>query len=227
MKYRAAIAAFLVTFAQPVAAQNCDAEKYLELVGFILGRDVIIDECTKQILDTGKEAWKRDDYITAWLKWMPLAENGNQLAQGLIGTMYRSGKGVPQNSTQAAKWFLKAAEQGMRREQGLLGWMYYKGEGVPQDYAKAIKWFRKAANQMDTTAQINLSMMYGNGHGVPRNHFLAYLWIDIASSNKDHPSNMVAKTNRDIVQKRLTPAELKKARAVARDCWFNPSECPQ
>jgi len=233
MKHLVFLTALLVTLTQPAAAQKCNSANNVELVGYILGRDVIMDECSKKILDIGKEAWERGDYATAWLRWLPLAEKGNQLAQGLIGTMYRFGKGVPQSSTEAAKWYFKAAEQGMRREQALLGWMYYKGEGVPQDYAKAINWFRKAADQMDTTAQVNLSMMYGNGQGVPRNYILAYLWNDIASlwinmtsSMKGHPTIRLTKSNRDMVKKRLTREELKHAKAIADDCWFKPVECP-
>ncbi len=40
------------------------------------------------------------------------ATSGHDVAQCVLGMMYESGKGVPQDYTQAAAWFRKAAEQG-------------------------------------------------------------------------------------------------------------------
>ena len=54
---------------------------------------------------------------------------------------------MPQDYTQAAKWYRKAADQGNADAQPNLGLMYEKGQGVPQDYAQAVSWYRKAADQ--------------------------------------------------------------------------------
>ena len=47
--------------------------------------------------------------------------------------MYALGEGVPENDTEAVKWFRKAAEQGYADAQYYLGDVYYFGEGVPLD----------------------------------------------------------------------------------------------
>ena len=59
--------------------------------------------------------------------------------------MYGFGRGVPQDSTQARKWYRRAAGQGDGEAQFELGWAYAEGQGAPQNYAEAIKWYRKAA----------------------------------------------------------------------------------
>ena len=61
--------------------------------------------------------------------------------------MYAKGNGVPQNYTEAAKWYRKAAELGDVEAQLYVGRMYANGQGVPQDYALAHMWFNLAASR--------------------------------------------------------------------------------
>ena len=69
------------------------------------------------------------------------AEQGDAVAQTNLGVAYADGEGVPQNYTEALKWYRLAAEQSYARAQNSLGAMYANGQGVPQDYAEALKWF--------------------------------------------------------------------------------------
>ena len=73
--------------------------------------------------------------------------------------MYRDGKGVSQDYSEAVKWYRKSAEQGNAYAQNNLGWMYSKGYGVSQDYSEAVKWYRKAARQGNETAKNNLRIL--------------------------------------------------------------------
>lgn len=75
------------------------------------------------------------------------AEQGHAGAQINLGVMYVNGKGVPQDYTEALKWFRKAAEQGLAEAQFNLGVMYGNGEGVPQDYVESYAWTNIAAAQ--------------------------------------------------------------------------------
>ena len=97
--------------------------------------------------DDGVAAAKRGDFATAFQEWLPLAKQGDAISQGLIGTMYANGEGVPENPAEAVKWFSKAAEQGYADAQYNLGNMYDKGRGVSEDKAEALNWWRKAAEQ--------------------------------------------------------------------------------
>jgi TPR repeat protein len=94
------------------------------------------------------------------------ADAGDAAAQFNLGVMYANGEGVPKDSVEAVKWYLKAAEQGVSEAQCSLGMMYDTGEGVPRDSAEALRWYRKAADQGHAGAQFNLGLMYAKDKGV-------------------------------------------------------------
>src|SRR5579864_65474 len=75
------------------------------------------------------------------------AEQGDPVAQDRLGIMYYSGRGVPRDYAEAAKWFRKAAEQGNAHAERQLAQMYATGVGVPRDKAEFEKWSGKAAVQ--------------------------------------------------------------------------------
>ena len=47
-------------------------------------------------LDDGLTSYQRGDYATAFREWLPLAEQGDALAQQYLGNMYATGRGVPE-----------------------------------------------------------------------------------------------------------------------------------
>ena len=61
------------------------------------------------------------------------AEDGDARAQYELGWKYHWGRGVPENTVEAMKWYRKAAEQGYAEAQNQLGEMYYFGWGVPEN----------------------------------------------------------------------------------------------
>ena len=94
-------------------------------------------------LQDGIDAYQKQDYKTAHRLWLPLAEQGDALAQTYLGVMYAKGGGVAQDYKEAVKWWRPSAEQGDAYAQFNLGVMYYEGLGVPQDYEEAEKWYRR------------------------------------------------------------------------------------
>ena len=81
------------------------------------------------------------------------AQDGNAEAQSHLGNMYFVGHGVPQNYSEAVKWYRLAAEQGNADGQYNLGLAYERGQGVPRNYVEAVKWYRLAAEQGQPYAQ--------------------------------------------------------------------------
>ena len=77
-----------------------------------------------------------------------------------------------------------------------------------------MKWYRLAADQGEATAQSNLGWMYANGQGVLQDNAVAHMWYNIGAAN----GNELGGTNRDIVAKKMTPADIPKATAMAREC---------
>ena len=106
------------------------------------------------------------------------------------------------------------AKQGLAAAQFNLGLMYAFGRGVPQDYKAAVKWYRLAAEQGDADAQNNLGNAYGRGQGVIQDNVYAHMWLNIAASS----GHKLARKNRDIIVKRMTPAQIAEAQKLAREC---------
>lgn len=109
------------------------------------------------------------------------AEQGYADAQFNLGKCYANGDGVPQDYTEAVKWYKKAAEQGNAHAQNSLGDCYYYGKGVQEDDTEAVKWFKKAAEQGDAYAQCNLGNCYNYGKGVPQDYTEAVKWYKKAA----------------------------------------------
>lgn len=108
-------------------------------------------------------AYARGDYATALQLILPLANEGDAVAQFNLGQMYDNGTGVPQDHTEAARWSRKAADQGLAAGQFNIGVSYEKGRGVPRDYSAAANWYRKAADQDFAMAEYNLGILYAQG----------------------------------------------------------------
>ena len=97
-----------------------------------------------QSLRQGVSAFNRQDYQVASRIFIPLAGQGEPSAQTYLGFMFETGRGVPQNYTEAAMWYRRAAEQGDSLAQYSLGLLYDKGQGVPRDIVEASKWLNLA-----------------------------------------------------------------------------------
>jgi TPR repeat protein len=85
---------------------------------------------------------------------------GEPQSQFNLGVFYEQGQVVPQDFTEAVKWYRRAAEQEIAPAQCNLGLCYQTGRGVPQDMPEAVRWFIRAARQGDKTAQHNLGVYY-------------------------------------------------------------------
>ena len=93
-----------------------------------------------------EQLYKQKDFKAILAIIHPLAEQGDALAQALVGDMYKEGLGVKQDDVEAVKWYRKAAEQGNANAQFLLGFSYILGKGVQVNKALAKEWFSKACD---------------------------------------------------------------------------------
>jgi hypothetical protein len=76
-----------------------------------------------------------------------------------------------------------------------------------------VKWYRLAAAQGDAAAQSNLGVMYAKGEGIPQDDVLAHMWFNLAAAQ----GNTLAIKNRDVLAKRMTPAQVAEAQKRARE----------
>lgn len=143
-----------------------------------------------------------------------LAEQGNAEAQYNLAMMLFNGELVLFGIDEAVDWLRKAAEQGHAGAQYMMGNAYYFGyEPLLQDYQQAVVWYRKAADHCHYPAQSELGKLYAEGEGMPRDYQQAYAWYSVLAANMPDDAGTIAK--RDDMAKKLTPAALAKAQALA------------
>jgi TPR repeat protein len=165
-------------------------------------------------------AYHNGDYATALRLASVLAQDeGDARAQSLLGLMYYRGQGVPQDYTDAAKWFRRAADQGDVDAQFYLGVMFSEGQGLPQDYPEGAKWFRLAADQGDAQAQYNLGVFYATGQAGRPDNVSAYMWFNLAAAHfaASDPRRSTAIGGRDLVANRMTNDQIAEAQKRARE----------
>ena len=162
----------------------------------------------------GSTAYRKGDFTTAIKEWTTLALKGNGDAQFALGVMYENGKGVLKDYKTALKWYRLGAEQGNAYAQFSMGYMYENGKGVLKDYKIAFKWYRLGAEQGNAHSQLNLGTLYVDGRGILKDNIYAYMWFNISASN----GNKKAVTNRDIIEKKMTPTDISAAQKLAREC---------
>ena len=167
---------------------------------------------TRALQEAGA-AFALGNYQEAIALFMPLAKQGNPLAQGGLGMMYYRGKGVTKNYKEAIKWYRKAAEQGYPLALFDLGVMYDKGHGVSQDYQMAIKWWTKAAEQNHLGAQYNLGLMYAKLMSVPDDLITAYKWANMAAASGHKESKKLL----NMLRKNMTHAQIKKGQRLSEE----------
>jgi len=154
------------------------------------------------------------DNVNDLEEWKTLAQHGDLDAQFYLATLYREGKGVPQDYKIALRWFTLAAEQGNAEAQYNLGIMHSFGLGVVPDYKKAVKWYKLAAEQGDAFAQYNLGRLYYLGQGVIEDLVYAYMWANQASSNGFEMGEEL----RGLLTELMTPPQIEAAQRLARAC---------
>ena len=132
------------------------------------------------------------------------------------------GDGVLEDEAEAARWIRLAAERGYAAAQIDLAFRYASGRGVLKDDAESVRWFRRAAEQGDWRGQDSLGNAYRDGRGVLKDAVLAHMWWNIAGANGSEQ----ARTNRDLVEDEMTPAEISRATELARTCMAsNYQDC--
>ncbi len=136
----------------------------------------------------------------------------------LLGLKYSLGEGVPQDRSDAAKWYRRAAESGHAGAQTSLGTMYKDGSGVPQDYDEALKWLSRAAEQGNPFAQNNLATMYLAGWGVPQNDVLAHKWFNLAAAQGID----TARQGIEELERWMTTEQVAEAQKLAQELFERP-----
>ncbi len=118
----------------------------------------------------------------------------------------------------ALKEWKPLAEQGQIAAQIALGFMYGFGRGITQDYALAAKWYEAAAVQGHVHAQLLIASMYQDGWGITQDYVLAHMWLNLAAARLPPGEDRdMAVSNREQIEKLMTPAQVAEAQRLARE----------
>lgn len=98
-------------------------------------------------LKTAQEAYKKNDFKTAFKHWKALEEYDYNAAYLGLGKLYARGLGIDQNHKKALLYFMKAAEQNNEKAQYEIGYAYEKGRGIEKNEDKAQQWYAISAAQ--------------------------------------------------------------------------------
>jgi len=102
-------------------------------------------ETSAFLIDQGKSAYSKSNYVDAMKYYRQAADQGNSQAQNYVGILFQTGRGVTRDYGQALLWYQKAADQGNDRAAWNIGCLYLHGNGVQTNEGQARSWITKAA----------------------------------------------------------------------------------
>lgn len=130
------------------------------------------------------------------------------------------GGGVPQDHTEAVRFYHLAADYGSEDALFFLGSRYETATGVAQDYEAAMYWYKLAAEKGHAAAMFNIAMMYNRSEGVPPDSKELYFWfslcstVDLPKDQADHARKAI-----EILNVKLAPESLTEIRERTRQ-WI-------
>ncbi len=171
----------------------------LSLLSLLSGSLYLYSEYARYRAEEARSEANRINWAKEIENWRLLAEQGNADAQTKLGAIYGTGDGVPQDYTEAAKWFHLVAEA--PRHSTLMSWQ-------------------------DTISfgQTKLCRYYANGLGVPQDLVQAYMWCTISGEKLPISANLIAWAEtisggsisiRDRITPAMTPDQIQEARSLA------------
>ena len=127
-------------------------------------------------VDTGVQAYKDEDYPTAYTEFLAAAVAGNAVAQYLVGSMHEDGLGTARDDSAAVRWYERAAKQGDAEGSFALAQMLLSGRGIDRDDKRAANLIRSAADDGHHGAMNALGTLYLQGRTVARSSTDAAKW---------------------------------------------------
>ncbi|WP_310618869.1 tetratricopeptide repeat protein [Flexibacterium corallicola] len=135
--------------------------------------------------DLAYGAFQRGWYLTALDRATKAVEAGQTKSATLIGVLYETGRGVPQDLKTAAHWYELATKNDDPQAALRLGLLYLSGSGVAQDKKKAADYLGVAAKAQLNEALFNLALLYQEGEVFPQSTAKAKELYEQASLSDD------------------------------------------
>lgn len=126
------------------------------------------------------------DMLNAFDAFKSSAEQGNERGQLSLANFYILGRpGIPQNYTEAFKYYTLSADQGNVEAINNLGYMYQVGLGTPINLEVGFGLIKTAADQGNAGAQVNVGICFQNGTGTKVDDKEAFKYYKLAADQGD------------------------------------------
>ena len=112
-------------------------------------------------IESASQAYRNNDYLTAFKAFTELASNGDARSQAILAMMYKYGEGTTIDLEQSFHWYLESAFQGHPSAQYNVGTMLMDGVGATKDTEAAKEWLSRAVNSGHPGARDKLSAVTG------------------------------------------------------------------
>lgn len=153
------------------------------------------------------------DYKRAGELICAAADAGDANGQFNCGLLHSEGKGFAKDMSAAIAYWQKAADQNHVAAINFLGQTYLKGTDVTPDAAKALGYFRRTGDAGNPMGLMELARAYSEGKGMAADLVKAHAYANLAAA-RGHEE---AAAFRDAIAAKLSPADVEKAQAFARD----------
>lgn len=147
------------------------------------------------------------DVAAACKEMTALADDGDATAMYSVSDLYKNGTCGTKDAALARKWHRSAAEHGDAYAQMTLGSNYRIGaEGLAKDTVLAYTWYALAAAAAKPRSK-----------AAPGDAFAQLLPLTGSASFGDTAADLQAAVQRDRMAKKMTPAQIKKAKEMVRE----------
>ena len=136
-----------------------------------------------------------------------------------MATLYKEGRGVPQDIAETTRLLGAAAQAGNLDAMVEFAIALFNGSGIAKDEARAAAFFVKAALRGSPIAQDRLARVLSAGRGLPADPVAAAKWHIISKAGGESDPSL------DIFVERLPP-EQRQAGEQAAKVWLTRSSAP-
>jgi TPR repeat protein len=122
----------------------------------------LLEEAVEDLPDYSSEPWVEKENSDALRRHAAAAAAGNTDSQWKLALMLANGKGIPEDTSAARKWYRRAADGGSRTAQFMLGDFYENNAemiGQRSTEERAAFWYRKADEQGHRPARARLGVL--------------------------------------------------------------------
>jgi TPR repeat protein len=117
-------------------------------------------------------------------KWIRVAaETGHPEAMERLGDLYSVGRGVPDDTRESDRWYIRSVDAYVEQSGGDAGFCYariaercFSGDGIPPDPSAGIKWLLRAADAGSKSAASDLCWRFFRGDGIIADQVQAKEW---------------------------------------------------